>query len=104
MYILRLGEIIMNRKIIDEFKKAFPKAWVKDGREFDGGNAILWSGEGATLIEEDDGEGFEVEAFNPYHEDTMYEFGVHKQLVEWADKHGLHWEAYDAGTYLAYKN
>ena len=101
-------------KILAEAKAKFPKAWFKDGAEFNGGSAVLWSGEGSEVnngcpafdstgcqeyLMIDVCEEFGVE----YKPSNTYEFGVHKDLVEFADEHGLFWEAYDGGTYFAYE-
>ena len=99
-------------KILEAFRVAFPKVWVKPGNEFNGcENAVLWSGESSFVVETytdpDTGaiETYEVEAFNYYAEDykeVTYILGVHKALVAFADRHGIYWECNDPGTYIAF--
>lgn len=72
---------------------------VRAGCDFDPSGAVLWTGEGAGDI---DG----LPAFDYYAEDpqeVVYQMGIHKKLVQWAEERGLCWEPYDSGTYLAYR-
>jgi len=88
-------------ELIQAIKRDLKIAWVKDGREWDGGKgALLWSGEGANIDTPLYGR---VPAFDYWAEGELYEFGVHKVLRDWSEKNGLYWECYDPGTYLAYR-
>ncbi len=81
-------------KLVESFKKAFPKAWAKPGRDFDGSERrVIW-----TVDEE----GF-FRAFDMYAQHDLYQFGVHQKLVDWAEKNGLFFEAYDNETFMAYE-
>jgi hypothetical protein len=89
------------QKIIELLEKELKLSWCKDGEEFSSSYSdTIWSGEGATI--EIFGE--QVEAFNYYGNHKFYTFGVHNALYEWSEKHGIHWEAYDPGTFFAYEN
>jgi len=82
-------------------KKMFNITWIKDGKEFDNNpNTLLWSGEGAEITV--DGE--TIRAFNSYSQSENYISGVYKDLYDFCNSLGIHWEAYDSGTYLAYKD
>ena len=96
------GYLHVEHNILDEFKKAFPGVRVKDGKDFDGGDAVLWSGEGSEVAVQIDGEMLMIPAFDYYSTSEMYEFGVHRLLVQWAARHGLEWECHDPGTFLVY--
>ena len=86
---------------IKKIQDKFNITWIKDGKEWDNNpNTILWSGEGADI----NVDGHTVRAFNAYSESDSYIFGVHKALYDFCKSLGIHWEAYDSGTYLAYKN
>lgn len=89
-------------KILTEFLQMFPKAWGNDGREFDGGSSVIWSGEGAEL--NDGTDCFDYNAWEWDRKEEHYIMGVSKPMVEFADKHGCFWECYDAGTYLLQEN
>lgn len=86
-------------KILETFQKRFPKAWFKDGREFNGDeSAVLWSGEGSEVNGKS--------AFNPYWfesdaEEKVWQGGVILALVKLAEEFGLFWECHDNGTYFA---
>ncbi len=87
-------------KLVADFKKTFPGSWAKPGREWDGNESTkLWTGGDWTVKT---GE-FDVPAFNAHTMHPDWEFGVHKLLVAWADKHGLFFEAHDSETYMAYE-
>jgi hypothetical protein len=88
--------------LIKQVQKDLSLSWVKDGREFDGNSqAVLWSGEGATIKVN----GEEVTAFDHYSTDyENYIFGVRKELYNWTDTHGMHWEAHDTGTFFSYRD
>ena len=76
-------------------------SWCQDGKEWNGGTEILWSGEGSTIKVG----GEKVTAFDHYSEDyETYIFGVHKLLYDWAIANDMHWECHDAGTYFTYKD
>ena len=90
----------MHARLIAKLKRETGISWVKDGSEWNGGSEVLWSGEGATIP---NGEGEAVNAFDYYGPESIYEFGVHKTLVAWAEKNGVYWECHDPGTYHAYK-
>lgn len=84
--------------ILKAFQAKFPKAWFKDGKEFDGGSAVLWSGEGSEI----NGRAafnYNWWEFDP--EEKIYVSGVLRPLAELAEKFGLYWESNDPGTYLA---
>ncbi len=91
--------------ILTDLQKAFPGCWFKEGSEFDGGlagyQAAVWSGEGSYVDVPGVGE---LEVFNTYGVDGVYDLGVHYLLEEFVTERGYRWEAYDAGTYLLYKN
>ena len=87
-------------RLMQQLKSDLHISWVKDGNDFDGGGAILWSGEGANIVVD----GMKVSAFDSYGSYPEYDMGVHQKLVDWSKKHGIYWEAYDAGTYLAYRS
>ncbi len=95
---LEMAEAEAN-KLIALLEKELRMTSVRFGGAFNGGNAILWSGEGSTIGYK----GVNVYAFN-YSDCTSgtYLFGVHKSLYEWSKKHGFHWESYDPGTFFAY--
>ena len=87
--------------ILTELQEAFPKCWFKDGKEFDGGSATVWSGEGSEIED--------FPAFDSYAEDwdgdrLVYRMGVLVTLDDFVTEAGYRWEAYDAGTYLLYKD
>jgi hypothetical protein len=87
----------LSKKIIQEIKTKFPKVWVKPGPDFNGGSALVWSGENAFMP---DG----MPAFKFYFEQypNTYEDGVHKDLVKLAKEHKCIWECFDPGTYLLF--
>jgi len=94
----------MNRQaILKDFKATFPHGWVKDGLEWEDNEAyILWSGE-ESMVEED------IPMFDYYSlefdpKEEMYEMSIHKKARDWAEKHNLHWECYDPGTWHAFEN
>lgn len=81
------------KKIIADLQAKFPKVWFNEGSDFGG---FGWSGEGSDI----DG----IQAFDYYgweHDpkETIWQMGVHVDLVAWADGHGLYWECHDPGTY-----
>lgn len=86
--------------LAEQFKKDFPQAFVRPGYQFDNKyGCLLWTGGDWTL---EDG----FLAFDTYAEDykeTVYIMGVHRKVRDWADKHGIFFEAYDAETWMGYK-
>jgi hypothetical protein len=84
-------------------EKEFPKAWFKDGVEWDGQeDTSVWTGEGSYI----DVDGFEMDIFNYWSEDykeVTYVMGVHKKFREFVEKHGFWVECHDAGTYFLYR-
>jgi hypothetical protein len=91
----RAKSMTREERVVESLVKRFPKVWAKPGSDFRQG-AIVWSGEGSEMPNG-------LPAFDYYSESSLYEFGVHKKLVEWAAKRGMYWECYDPGTFLAYK-
>ena len=102
--------------ILAKAQEQFPDMWIKPGVEFGGNeNAVLWSGEGSEIngIPAFDMNG-EMDymmrdaaaefGFDASKMKSSYEMGVHKDLVKFADEHGLFWEPYDSGTFLAYRD
>ena len=78
--------------------------WVRDGREWDNDDnspIILWSGEDTYI---NDMPAFNNYAYESDPREETWTNGVHNDLVEFADKIGAHWEAYDSGTYMLYKD
>jgi hypothetical protein len=85
--------------LISQLKRDLKITWVKPGSEFDGSKTrLLWSGEGARILVD----GNMVDAFDSYGSFKYFDLGVNKVLVDWSKKHGIYWEAYDAGTFFAY--
>ena len=90
------------KDIIDELREAFPDMWFKSGEEWDNDPdtaIIAWSGEDSHI-------GF-LPAFDHYAYETdpseqVYKMGVHLDLHNWCDKHGMYWECYDPGTYFLF--
>lgn len=91
-----------NNQILEDFEETFPDAWGKPGQDFDGGTAIIWSGEGADLEDGTPCFNYNATEFDP--SEKMYTMGVANELVAWADKHGCFWECHDPGTYMLYEN
>lgn len=91
-------------KMVEELKKKFgSQFWVKPGYMWDeGGSQVLWSGEGSFLPTGENA--FNYYAFESDPKEETYIGGVHKSLIEWAEKYNLRWEPYDAGTFLAYQD
>lgn len=89
-------------KILEDFLKRFPKAWGKPGVEFDGGSAIIWSGEGSGLA--DDSPCFDYIAAEWDRLEEYYTMGIANDLVAWAGEHNCFWECYDPDTYFLYEN
>jgi len=75
--------------------KKYPGIWLKDSEYFNGSKSALWTGEGATMPDED-------EAFNHYRRD--FEMGIHPELYAYLNERGWHCEWYDGGTILIYQN
>jgi len=98
--------------VIKEFGKRFPGVkGLMDASEWSGryakGEAIHMgdAAEGGTITMKESDEIFEVAAINYYSECyDVYEFGVHKDIVAFMEKRGFSIEAYDPGTYIAYRN
>jgi len=87
--------------IIAQLKAAFPDCWFKDGHEFDGGEAAVWSGEGSEV---EDLPAFNADSYMADPKEQVWVMGVHHQLNSFVESRGYHWEAYDSGTYLLYKD
>jgi len=85
-------------KLLADLKKRFNI----DARRGDGWDkgALVWSGEDAYMP--DGSPAFDYYSYDTDPREKVYQMGVHKELVTWADKHGLHWECNDPGTYLLY--
>jgi len=84
-------------KYTKAFLKQFPKAWAKDGKEFDGDSSrLVWTGEGSTING--------LPMFDYYRDDSFYIMGVHTDVYDWCQKNNLFIEAYDAGTYMIYED
>ncbi len=91
-----------HEKILEDFQKSFPKAWGKPGSEFDGGTAVVWSGEGSEL--NDGHECFDSAAYDWDPNERQYVMGIARALINWAAAHKCHWECHDPGTYLLYED
>lgn len=79
-------------------KKFGPKFWCKPGYEWGEDAPIFWTGESAIMP---DGS----RAYNYFAEDyeeKTYIFGVHKDLIAWAESKGVSLENHDAGTLFGY--
>ena len=79
----------------------FPRLWAKPGQEF-GKNqpTCIWSGEGSVMP--DGQEAFCGYSYDIDPEETVWQMGVHKDLVAALAAIGYHAEAYDGGTYFFY--
>jgi hypothetical protein len=103
---VRAMEVEEIKSLINSLKQELKMSWVKPGYDFEGDDScILWSGEKAYITTKD---GKKMPAFDHYTmeydiEEREYNSGVHKDLVEWSNKHDIRWEAHDAGTYLGYR-
>ncbi|MBW1738942.1 MAG: hypothetical protein JRJ69_15700 [Deltaproteobacteria bacterium] len=80
--------------ILQDLQEAFPQCWFKPGKDFDGGTAAAWSGEGGEV----DGD----YAFD--HNRMEWSFGAHPKLAKFVEDRGFHWEAHDPGTFLLYED
>lgn len=91
----RLAQLLADR---------FPKLWIKPGEQFDARQKdSLWTGEGSYITVVEDGEAFELDAFDMYGDHGLYECGVVNQLAEFLSERGFYTEAYDGGTFFIYR-
>lgn len=81
------------QKIIAELTEKFPKVWFREGSDFGG---FGWSGEGSEIGKSYAFDGYAYE-YDP--QELIYTFGVHNDLHNWAQSHGLFWQQYDGGTW-----
>lgn len=85
--------------LIKILAKEFPKMWMKPAEDFGGGydSKAIWTGEGSENNDEEP-------MFDIYSDNSIYNMGVHKDLVAILDKHDYYAEAYDGGTYFISPN
>ena len=91
-------------KLLDLLEKRFPDCWFKDASLFKSNYQGVWTGEGSYIEEVIDTSDntMKIPAFDMYGHHTIYEMGVHKQLVAFLDQFGLYAEAYDSGTFFIF--
>lgn len=91
----------------------FPKVWIKEGSLFSNDHCeSLWTGEGSFIdmpinIPGEPPEMFPMDAFDMYPDyaaQSLYVFGVHRDLYEFLAEHGYHAEAHDGGTFFIWKS
>jgi len=86
------------QEMITMLKAKFPKAWFKDGAEFnDSSSKAIWTGEESYI----DKEGI-IPMFNYYSERDCYQFGAHVALCKAVEAEGYYVECYDPGTFFIY--
>ena len=98
--------------ILDSFKKTFPTAWVKDGKEFNGSEyAAIWLGEGSLdengiplYDSNEEIDHFMNDAGFGKRENRYYEGGIATKLIKWAEENNINLEPYDSGTLIGYFN
>jgi len=86
--------------ILTELQKEFPDCWFKEGNKFNGGNAVVWSGEG-SMIGINSAFALDSYSFDP--SESFYTMGILNELNEFVNQRGYYWEHYDSGTVLLYK-
>jgi hypothetical protein len=90
-----------------DLAKHFPKVWIKEGSLFSNNHCeSLWTGEGSMIeLFLANGESLgEVEAFDMYPVfESLYVFGVHKNLHAFLQERGYYAEAHDGGTYFIWQ-
>lgn len=80
--------------ILTDLREAFPNCWFKDAKDFDGGTAIVWSGEGSYIGD--------LPAFDHYAANGNYAMGVLVAIDAFVDERGYWWSCEEPGTYLLY--
>ena len=89
-------KVLTKAQLLKALQVKFPKAWFKDGAQFDGGHVnAVWSGEGSELPNGSP-------AFDYYGSGDLYQFGVSNEISKFVEARGWYWECHDCGTYFAY--
>jgi len=86
--------------VIADFKKLFPKAFVKKGEEFDDRTSdSIWLSAEEPEITTMKG----LPIFNYYAMGSHYELGVLVEFMAWLEERGWYAEWYDPGTIFLYE-
>ena len=75
----------------------FPQCWFKDVE----GDGVITSGEGSVI---DEMEAFNYNGWADDPQETIWQMGVNKELVDFVEGFSMYWECQDPGTYKLYAN